>query len=396
MPTLNNALPTRHYVMSMDFTANDLQARLITREDFQPCESAFVDVRIPGSEGKLNYSFIGPGVTQSDDQYVNLLEPHGFQIGGVQLPHQHINNLHLHFTAEVFICARGEWICFWGADGQDGEVVLHAGDIISVPTWVFRGFQNTGGDDGFMFSVLGGDDTGGIIWGPEVLRKAAQTGLYLTRDNMLLDIEAGDVLPSDGRLLQPVNDADIADLRTYSVSEMLAQQVLLAAERQWQRQPFLSNVLANQQIELAPVIGYGLSQDRNTCARIMQAHGFSIDWLRASAGQQLPMHKLACKQVFINQQGCWRLNLKSIDGVTQIVLDEWGIYSLPAGVWHSLEATGEAENELLVVCAGDARKEIEWEAELIMQALQAGWTLDASGYLAKADLLPSKSASVNS
>ena len=374
----------------MDFTANDLQARLITRGDFQPCESAFVDVRIPGSEGKLNYSFIGPGVSQSSDQFVNLLEPHGFQIGGVQLPQQHINNLHLHFTAEVFICARGEWVCFWGINGQDGEVVLREGDIISIPTWVFRGFKNTGGDDGFMFSALGGDNTGGIIWGPDVLHKAAQTGLYLTQENMLVDIAAGDVLPSNEQLLQPLNDTDIAGLKAYSVAEMLSQQVVSAAERHWQTKPFLASVLTNQAIELAPVIGYGLSQNRNTLAKIMQAHGFSIDWLRGASGQQLPMHRLNCKQVFINQKGRWQLNVESVDGTAEVVLDEWSIYSMPAGVWYSLEAVGENENELLVVCAGDARKEIEWTAELVAQARAVGWALDAGGYMAPAHLLPLK------
>ena len=40
-------------------------------------------------------------------------------------------------------------------------------------------------------TVLGGDDTGGIIWAPEVLRRARDTGLYLGRDNQLIDGPAG-------------------------------------------------------------------------------------------------------------------------------------------------------------------------------------------------------------
>ena len=56
---------------------------------------------------KENYSIIGPGVTQSAQQVVNLREPHGFNIGAAAMPDGVVNNLHLHFTAEVFL--KLEW-----------------------------------------------------------------------------------------------------------------------------------------------------------------------------------------------------------------------------------------------------------------------------------------------
>lgn len=376
--------------MSEQLSASALRARLIGKSDFAPCEQAFIDTRIPGSEGKKNYCFIGSGVTQSAEQIVNMEEPHGFQIGGVSLPHNHVNNLHLHFTAEVFICARGEWTLFWGASGDEGECILRQGDIVSIPTWIFRGFKNTGPDDGFMFTVLGGDDTGGIIWGPGVLRRAAETGLYLTLDNLLIDTRTAQSIPPRDQLLQPVSEADISELARYT-DEQMAGQILRRDERRWFSQAFLSSVLPGNTIELAPVHGYGISEDRNTQAKTTKPHGFSIDWLRGAAGGRLPAHRLGAKQVLINQRGRWRLGLESSDGPVEIVLEEWSIYSMPPGVWRSLEAIGESANELLAVCAGDARKRIEWRPDIISQALDRGWTYDAGGYIAKAHLLPKAS-----
>ena len=373
--------------MNLSNTAAALCQRLIAKADFAPCETAFIDVRIPGSEGKQNYCFIGSGVTQNSEQIINMQEPHGFQIGGVQLPHNHVNNLHLHFTAEVFICARGEWTLFWGVQGDEGECVLKPGDIASIPTWIFRGFKNTGPDDGFMFTALGGDDTGGIIWGPSVLRQAAETGLYLTRDNMLVDTAAGQTLPPSEQVLQPADEADLVGLKRYSATQMASERAVLAAERQWSA-ALLCNVLPGYGVELAPVIGYGLSEHRDVQAKILNPHGFSLDCLRGRQGEKLARHRLSNKQVLINQQGQWRLALEADDGPVEIMLDEWSIYSIPAGVWRSLEAIGAGPNELVVVSGSDARQRSEWSPDIVQQALSAGWALDANGYLAKSRLLP--------
>ncbi|RII16095.1 Cupin domain protein [Streptomyces sp. YIM 130001] len=151
---------------SIVVTEAELERRTIRRGDFVSCNQAFIDCRTPGSDRKENYAMIGPGVTQSASQVVNLREPHGYNIGAAAMPHGITNNLHLHYTAEVFLCFRGEYRLRWGADGSEGELTLREGDIASIPTWIYRGFTNAGPDDGWLFTVLGHDDTGGIIWGP--------------------------------------------------------------------------------------------------------------------------------------------------------------------------------------------------------------------------------------
>ena len=197
-------------------TKAEAQARLVRRASMVPCRLAFIDCKMPGSEKKENYSLIGAGVTQSAEQVVNLTDPHGFSLGVAAMPPGTVNNLHVHYTAEVFMVFKGTWTFRWGANGDEGEVVGRAGDVVSIPTWIFRGFTNSGQDDGWIFTALGGDDTGGILWHPSILENAARHGLYLTRDNMLVDTEAGAPKPAPEALIRPMTQADITALPRYS------------------------------------------------------------------------------------------------------------------------------------------------------------------------------------
>jgi hypothetical protein len=143
---------------------------------------------------------------------VNLTEEYGFNLGAAGMPNGVTNNLHLHFTAEVFIDFGGTFRLRWGVAGKQGEYVSGDGDIISVPSWMLGGFTNEEPDDGILPPILGQGVAGGIIWGPTVLKEAEAYGLYLTADNRLIDsVELGpqdalSVLPGSWRsyrLLEP-------------------------------------------------------------------------------------------------------------------------------------------------------------------------------------------------
>lgn len=94
---------------TIHLTQSRARTRLIAPDDMVSCNLAFIDCKLPGSHLKQNYSFIGPGVTQSSEQVVNIPEPHGFNIGAAAMPKGVTNNLHLHFTAEVFLIHEGTW-----------------------------------------------------------------------------------------------------------------------------------------------------------------------------------------------------------------------------------------------------------------------------------------------
>ncbi len=373
--------------MTLILTPEDARARTIKRSDMVACALAFIDCKMPGSERKENYSLVGPGVTQSRDQVVNLTEPHGFSLGVAAMPPGTINNLHVHFSAEVFMIQRGTWTFRWGAEGQDGTIQGGPGDVVSVPTWIFRGFSNTGAEDGWIFTALGGDDTGGIIWHPSILRNAAQYGMFLTQDNMLVDTATGTPQPAPGALMAPLTPEQIATLPRYTPAQM-AQRVVTAADRAWSGAALLSAGLPGHATELAPVIGHGMTEERAHAAPIGNPHGFSVEWLRIPAGNSTGRHSLDAKQVVIVFSGALDITLNGPGTETTVRVATGECFSAPAGAWRSLAAADGVPVEATLVTAGDARKRITWAPDIAQAALQAGTVLDHDGHVAPLALLP--------
>ncbi len=368
-------------------TLADARARHIRRADMVPCKVAFIDCKMPGSERKENYSLVGPGVTQSHDQVVNLTEPHGFSLGVAAMPPGTVNNLHIHFTAEVFMVQRGTWTFRWGSEGRDGEIVGRPGDVVSVPTWIFRGFTNSGDEDGWIFTALGGDDTGGIIWPPSILANAAQYGMFLTQDNMLVDTGAGAPRPAPDALMQPLSAEQIATLPRFT-PEQMANRVAKAGDRHWLRHALLDAVLPGHASELAPVIGYGMTEDRSHAAPIANPHGFSIEWLRLQPGNQVGRHRLAEKQVAIVFSGAATFTLNEPGAEIAVEVATGECFSPPPDAWRSIAASGSEPVEMALIIGGDQRKRATWAPEIAAAATAAGFGIDHNGYIAKLSLLP--------
>ena len=142
-------------------TTDEMENRIVRYGDLVPCRTAFIDAHTPGSDRKENFTIIGGGVSEAADQHVHIKDTPGFNIGAAGQPPKCRNSLHTHRTAEVFFVLSGRWRFFWGNDGSDGEVTLTEGDVINIPTGIFRGFENVGTDYGMIMAILGGDDAGG-------------------------------------------------------------------------------------------------------------------------------------------------------------------------------------------------------------------------------------------
>jgi quercetin dioxygenase-like cupin family protein len=194
-------------------TPEEMEKRIVRYGDLKPCKTAFIDAHTPGSDQKENFTIIGGGVSESPDQHVHIGIPHGFNIGAAGQPPHCRNSLHSHRTAEVFFILSGRWRFFWGRWGDAGEVILNEGDIINIPTGIFRGFQNVGTDYGMIMAILGGDDAGGgVIWAPQVIEDAKAHGLILGQNGKLYDTKKGANLP-DGVVPMPVLTDD--ELKNY-------------------------------------------------------------------------------------------------------------------------------------------------------------------------------------
>ena len=295
--------------------------RIVRYGELVPCKTAFIDAHTPGSDQKENFTIIGGGVSESPDQHVHIAIPHGFNIGAAGQPPKCRNSLHDHNTAEVFFVLSGRWRFFWGRWGSAGEVVLEQGDIINIPTGIFRGFENIGTEYGMIMAILGGDDAGGgVHWAPQVIEDAADHGLILGENGKLYDQKKGQSLP-DGIGPMPVMQSDeLAKRPELTTMDVVPNHVA----RFWDMFALSDNRPVN-------VIGEnGLLRDKP---------GFEVDFItRGSAVENLESHRFP--SVLMPVRGHWRILW---NGGSE-VLAPGDTMSVPAELNHSITpaVTGEA------------------------------------------------------
>ena len=216
-----------------------LLERLVRYKDLEPCRTAFIDTRSPGSDKKENFTIIGPGVAENPDQHVHITLPHGFNIGAARQPPHCLNSQHSHLTNEVFVVHNGTWAFRTGVDAGDGEVILTAGDVISIPTGIFRGFENVGDDSGFLYAILGEDDPGRVLWAPQVFDLAKDHGLVLLEDGSLLDQHAGEAL-TKGQTPMPRTSSEQVAQHEIVDSEAAQKIVIRESDFNWSSNSALS------------------------------------------------------------------------------------------------------------------------------------------------------------
>ena len=202
--------------------------RIVRYAELRPCYDAFIDTRTPGSDQKENFTIIGPGVSENPNQHVHIAEPHGFNIGGARQPPNCVNSQHSHHTAECFYIHKGTWAFRLGEHGEDAEIILKPGDFISIPTEVFRGFENIGDDLGFLWGILGGDDPGRVLWAPYVFEMAEDYGLVLMENGNLIDTRKGETVPDGQHRMPPTTAAQVGALDRLTNAEL--RDVCILAE----------------------------------------------------------------------------------------------------------------------------------------------------------------------
>lgn len=366
-------------------TPQALQQRVIPFASLRSTTTAFIDYCLPECTPKYNYALIGPGVSQDPAQPVSLREPHGFQLGGVSMPHGKVNPPHLHFTCEVFICTRGRWRIEWGFNPEVSSAEIGEGDLVSVPTWIYRGFTNIGADDGFLFAALGGDHSGGILWAPGPLEAAARRGVFLTHDHRIVDERKGQRLEPEERPFEPMTAEEIAQLRVWTPQHM-ARRIVRFEDLQWTAHSLLDAALPGCGAAVAPAIGLGMGEDRDAQAPVANAHGLSIEWLRIPPGGRVSRHLLADKQVLTARTGRIEVEVETTEGTVAHRLEGgaagWDTMAIPAGCWRTLRNAGPEEAVGLLMTAGDHRKRIRWDDDVVRLAAAAGLALDADGCVA--------------
>jgi len=305
--------------------------RLAKFKDLVPSTLPFVEGKMDGHKERKNYSIVGPGVAEDSKQFVKIAMPHSFNLGAVSAMPKNGSGLHSHTTAEVFIIYSGKWKFYWGAEGKD-ETILSAGDIISMPTNMFRGFENAGNKEGLIFVVLGGDDPGIITWVPSILEKAKQTGMALLNDNSLIDLSLNEI-PKDKSLLKPISSEEIKKFDNYKLNELEKYICKFSDRINYENK-------INEDFNLIQVLG-GTFQDKKFNPVINQNTGFNFSILKAKKGK-LENLKFLKPTIMFSQKGSWQIKIDDF----LMKLNPRDTISIPINSQVNIEINNDEENLL--------------------------------------------------
>ena len=274
--------------------------RIAKFNELTPSTLPFVEGRLEGHKERKNYSIVGPGVAEDSEQSVKISKAHGYNLGAVSANPKNGSGLHSHTTAEVFLIYSGKWRFYWGVDGKN-EIILGKGDIISMPTNMFRGFENAGDEEGLIFVVLGNDDPGIITWIPKVLISAKETGLALLDDNSLIDLKKNKI-PTGKKLLEPISNDQLQKFDNYSLNEI--EKFICRFDNQSKFQNDLDNG-----IKLIQIIGNQFcNQSYNPL--IDQNTGFNLSILKSKNGQIKDLI-FTKPTIMFSQKGLWKIKIEN-------------------------------------------------------------------------------------
>ncbi len=318
-----------------------IEDRIVRYAELEPCYDAFIDTRTPGSDKKENFTIIGPGVSENPNQHVHIAEPHGFNIGGARQPPRCTNSQHSHETVEVFYVHTGQWRFDLGEHADDAQICLGPGDLISIPTNVFRGFTNIGESDGFLWAVLGGDDPGHVLWAPKVFDMAQDYGLLLLEDGMLIDINKGEKVPAGKAVMPVTTEAQVAALDVFSNAELEACVIRSGASVNFGPFNTIKGVRDTKLIGPKP---------------IDWSHGFTLNEIEIEAGATIPSHQMQVADVYFVQAG---KIIVSIDD-EKTILTAGDTITFPVGTRRSFTNANDVAARMVAVRGDDENPEIEW------------------------------------
>ena len=308
---------------------NEIKKRLVRYGELKPCKTAFIDAHTPGSNQKENFTIIGSGVSESADQHVHINIPHGFNIGAAGQPPKCRNSLHSHRTAEVFFVLSGRWRFFWGRWGTAGEVVLEKGDIINIPTGIFRGFENVGVDYGMIMAVLGGDDAGGgVIWAPQVIEEAKEHGLILSNKGKLYDTKKGENLPSGSTPMPTLSEKELKMFDEPETSIIIKNHVARYLD--------LRSLSYNS---TAKVIGEN--------GKLRDKPGFEVDFITEKSNKEICLYKKPV--VYMPVKGSWKITWNE----NTLILNSGDTITFPENLEHNLKSSMTGEAALYRIIATD-------------------------------------------
>jgi mannose-6-phosphate isomerase-like protein (cupin superfamily) len=334
------------------WTTEEMMKRVVRFDDLIGCKAAFIDAKTPGSHLKENFSIIGAGVSENPAQHVHITEAHGFTFGGARQPPFIKNSLHSHETAETFWVHSSKWRFYWGLNGTDGEAVLEPGDFISLPTYLFRGFENVGEVKGMLLGYLGSDNPGKVTWAPQVLEAARGHGLVLLSDGRLIDTTIGETVPEGAQETQPLTPAQLEKFKKLTAEEMAPFIIRLSDIKE---SPGITdeNVWPGFVERIYPLAGpyYPIKGQRQGGKDWY--FNFNLVAVKGAPGQGSPLYCRDVPEVFNPFDGTWQFSWRDAGEEHSLVLKAGDTFTCPVGVYRSFKNIGSEEAVMYVIVGGD-------------------------------------------
>jgi quercetin dioxygenase-like cupin family protein len=233
----------------------------------------------------------------------------------------------------VFVVHNGTWAFRSGVTASDAEATLTAGDVISLPTDIFRGFENIGDDLAFLYAILGGDDPGRVLSAPQVFDLAREHGLVLMEDGSLVDTRAGEQLPQHLKPMPVTSPQQIAQHRVLD-NAALAKVIIKRATFRWSGETALARF---EGVEEAALLGPANAAERLADGHLSWSHGFVLRALKLRPTALVPAHIRREEEViFLHQGRC----LVTVDG-EQLELQAGDTFTTPIGARRSFANAAE-------------------------------------------------------
>lgn len=167
----------------------------------------------------------------------------------------------------------------------------------------------------------------------------------------------------------------------------MRQRAVTGDDRCWSAQGLLDSVLPGHGGEIAPVIGFGISQDRDSAPATLSPHGFSVEWLRLADDHIVGRHLCPDIQVIMVFKGQLEVTRNEAGKEVSIIAPERSVISIPANSWRRYRAV-DGNVEFILTTRGDQRKRLYWDEAILHRAREHNRCLDPDGYVADADILP--------
>ncbi len=324
------------------WTQDQMEKRLVRYADLKGLRNAFIDARTPGSDRKENFTIIGPGVSENPAQVVHIPEAHGFNFGAARQPFGCVNSQHSHLTAETFLVHTGKWRFVFGANKDEGYLDVEPGDVATVPTHMFRGFEKRDEGTGFLAVVLGHDDPGKVVWAPSVFKMAEDFGLKLLKGGKLIDTTLGETVPEGAELEQPPTEEKLRELATPPMEELSTYYLPHSKMAGNPNSP-----LAGAGVEEAALIGDVDAADGFKAGPIIGhwQHGFALRRLKLETGATIAQHSRSEGEVIFVQSGTLEVNWA--DG--KLILGAGDTLTIPVGMVHGFRNPASADAIAFVI-----------------------------------------------